>query len=78
MSDQFVVCPNGHTRLFYATYTHVAFKIITDASGQQQHIGLQDQKDGYIMMFHCADCGATVVVEMDSNNREVKEEKAKQ
>ncbi len=67
--DQHMMCPNGHNRKFFCTYTSVAW-IAENIDGILVPRPLIDEH-GAILVYHCADCGATLVVEADENGKSI-------
>lgn len=65
-----ITCPNGHTRKFYVTYTSVGAVVERAQSGEQEYRRL-DLPAGSLNIYHCADCGCTVVIEHDTNGNVV-------
>lgn len=68
-----VVCPNGHHRKFFVSYTAVAGKCVEDEDGVQHYKHL-NYPEGSITLFYCADCGAVLVKEVDGYGKPVIDE----
>lgn len=67
IDEKVLVCHNGHRRKFFASYTSIAWKV---EAGENQKL---DTPNNYIVLYHCADCGATLVYEIDETGHIVEE-----
>lgn len=68
VNEATLTCPNGHTRKFFASYTSVAWKV---EDGVGKPLG---DTNSHIVLYHCADCGATLAYEVNGAGDVVEEQ----